>query len=44
MMTMAIENVNTVPFRALFTLLPDGRVRQLFEQSNDEGAVMGAMV
>jgi len=28
----------TVPFRALFTLLPDGRVRQFFEQSNDEGA------
>jgi len=28
----------TVPFRALFTLLPDGRVRQFFEQSNDQGA------
>ena len=28
----------TVPFRALFTPLPDGRVRQFFEQSNDEGA------
>jgi hypothetical protein len=27
----------TVPFRALFTPLPDGRVRQFFEQSNDEG-------
>lgn len=27
----------TVPFRALFTLLPDGRVRQFFEQSNDGG-------
>jgi len=27
----------TVPFRALFTLLPDGRVRQFFEQSNDDG-------
>ena len=27
----------TVPFRALFTLLPDGRVRQFFEQSNDSG-------
>ena len=28
----------TQPFRALFTLLPDGRVRQYFEQSNDDGA------
>jgi hypothetical protein len=27
----------TVPFRALWTLLPDGRVRQYFEQSNDGG-------
>jgi hypothetical protein len=27
----------TVPFRALFTLLLDGRVRQFFEQSNDGG-------
>lgn len=27
----------TVPFRALWTLLPDGRVRQLFEQSTDYG-------
>jgi hypothetical protein len=27
----------TVPFRALFTPLPDGRVRQFFEQSNDGG-------
>jgi len=27
----------TVPFRALFTLLSDGRVRQFFEQSNDDG-------
>ena len=27
----------TVPFRALWTLLPDGRVRQLFEQSTDNG-------
>lgn len=25
------------PFRGLWTLLPDGRVRQLFEQSNDGG-------
>jgi hypothetical protein len=27
----------TVPFRALWTALPDGRVRQFFEQSNDNG-------
>lgn len=27
----------TVPFRGLWTLLPDGRVRQYFEQSNDDG-------
>lgn len=27
----------TVPFRALWTPLPDGRVRQFFEQSNDGG-------
>lgn len=27
----------TVPFRGLWTLLPDGRVRQYFEQSNDGG-------
>lgn len=27
----------TAPFRALWTPLPDGRVRQLFEQSNDGG-------
>jgi hypothetical protein len=25
------------PFRGLWTPLPDGRVRQLFEQSNDGG-------
>ena len=27
----------TLPFRALWTPLPDGRVRQYFEQSNDNG-------
>ena len=27
----------TIPFRALWTLLPDGRVRQFFEQSADDG-------
>ena len=27
----------TAPFRGLWTLLDDGRVRQYFEQSNDEG-------
>jgi hypothetical protein len=26
-----------VPFRGLWTPLPDGRVRQFFEQSNDGG-------
>jgi len=33
-----VSNGTTVPFRALWTLLPDGRVRQYFEQSNDDGA------
>ena len=32
-----IGNDTTIPFRALWTLLPDGRVRQFFEQSTDEG-------
>jgi hypothetical protein len=32
-----VANNTTMPFRALFTLLPDGRVRQFFEQSNDDG-------
>ena len=35
-----IHNVGggaTAPFRGLWTLLPDGRVRQFFEQSNDGG-------
>ena len=30
-------NETTIPFRALWTLLPDGRVRQFFEQSTDGG-------
>lgn len=30
-------NDATVPFRGLWTPLPDGRVRQFFEQSNDGG-------
>ncbi len=30
-------NDTTIPFRALWTLLPDGRVRQFFEQSTDGG-------
>lgn len=33
-----VGNDTTAPFRALFTPLPDGRVRQFFEQSNDDGA------
>jgi hypothetical protein len=32
-----ISNGTTAPFRALWTALPDGRVRQYFEQSNDGG-------
>ena len=32
-----VSNSTTLPFRALWTLLPDGRVRQFFEQSTDEG-------
>lgn len=32
-----IANGTTAPFRGLWTALPDGRVRQYFEQSNDEG-------
>ena len=30
-------NGTTAPFRGLWTPLPDGRVRQFFEQSNDRG-------
>lgn len=32
-----VGNGTTAPFRGLWTPLPDGRVRQFFEQSNDEG-------
>ena len=32
-----VGNGTTAPFRALWTPLPDGRVRQFFEQSNDGG-------
>lgn len=32
-----IAKDTTVPFRGLWTPLPDGRVRQFFEQSNDGG-------
>ena len=33
-----IANGQTAPFRGLWTAMPDGRVRQYFEQSNDDGA------
>lgn len=33
-----VASGSTAPFRALWTPLPDGRVRQYFEQSNDGGA------
>jgi hypothetical protein len=32
-----VNNGTTAPFRGLWTQLPDGRVRQFFEQSNDDG-------
>ena len=32
-----VANGQTAPFRGLWTLLEDGRVRQFFEQSNDGG-------
>ena len=32
-----VGNGTTAPFRALWTPLPDGRLRQYFEQSNDGG-------
>lgn len=32
-----VGNATTAPFRGLWTPLPDGRVRQFFEQSNDNG-------
>ncbi len=33
-----VSNDSTLPFRGLWTPLPDGRVRQFFEQSADDGA------
>lgn len=33
-----IDSGQTAPFRGLWTPLPDGRVRQYFEQSSDDGA------
>ena len=33
-----IGSGQTAPFRGLWTPLPDGRIRQYFEQSNDDGA------
>lgn len=33
-----VANDSTLPFRGLWTPLPDGRVRQYFEQSNDEAS------
>jgi hypothetical protein len=33
----SVSTGTTAPFRALWTPLPDGRVRQYFEQSNDGG-------
>ena len=33
-----IGSAKTAPFRGLWTPMPDGRVRQYFEQSNDDGA------
>jgi len=32
-----VGNDTTLPFRGLWTLLPDGRVRQFFEHSEDDG-------
>jgi hypothetical protein len=32
-----VANGTTAPFRGLWTPLPDGRVRQFFEQSSDDG-------
>lgn len=32
-----VANDTTLPFRGLWTALPDGRVRQFFEQSTDNG-------
>ena len=36
-----VANGTTAPFRGLWTPLPDGRVRQFFEQSNDGGETWG---
>ena len=33
-----VASNSTLPFRGLWTPLPDGRVRQYFEQSSDDGA------
>ena len=33
-----VSSDSTLPFRGLWTLLPDGRVRQFFETSADDGA------
>ena len=33
-----VDTERTAPFRGLWTPLPDGRVRQFFEQSNDDGS------
>jgi hypothetical protein len=33
----SVTNGTTLPFRGLWTLLDDGRVRQFFEQSTDGG-------
>ena len=32
-----VADGTTMPFRGLWTPLPDGRVRQFFEQSSDDG-------
>ena len=32
-----VANDTTVPFRGLWTLMPDGKVRQFFEQYDEEG-------
>jgi hypothetical protein len=37
-----VANGETQDFRGLWTLLPDGRVRQFFEQSNDGGETWAA--
>ena len=37
-----IGNGTTAPFRGLWTPLPDGRVRQFFEQSSDGGKTWAA--